>query len=146
MSTDCPAKQHRRAIVQLKDRLRELRLKAGLTLRELEEHTGLSHSYLSALENGRANPAIRSAATIAGALGLSLVELLQGVDFAGELREDAEPLPAGLRELVEHPDFRDGLDEGWVELLRGIHLRGERLTAMEDWLTVYLVLRRVFGE
>jgi hypothetical protein len=86
------------------------------------------------------------AATIAGALGLSLVELLQGVDFAGELREDAEPLPAGLRELVEHPDFRDGLDEGWVELLRGIHLRGERLTAMEDWLTVYLVLRRVFGE
>ncbi len=57
-------------------RLRDERVSAGLTLRELAAKTELSVSLLSQLERGTTSPSIHSLKRIAGALGVSIFQLL----------------------------------------------------------------------
>lgn len=57
-------------------RIRGLRRGRGLTLVQLAGLTGLSHSFLSQLERGRARPSMLSLERIAHALGTSQVALL----------------------------------------------------------------------
>jgi transcriptional regulator with XRE-family HTH domain len=77
--------------------LREERLAAGLSQRELSERTGVSNAYLSQLERGRHEPSLRVLASIASTLGLSLASLLEraGVLDAGEARAPRVPATEG---------------------------------------------------
>src|SRR5215472_14111790 len=59
-------------------RLREERIGAGLTLRDLAAKTDLSVSLLSQLERGATSPSIHSLKRIAEALQLSIFQLLAG--------------------------------------------------------------------
>lgn len=59
-------------------RLREERVGAGLTLRDLAAKTELSVSLLSQLERGATTPSIHSLKRIAGALDVSIFQLLAG--------------------------------------------------------------------
>ena len=59
-------------------RLREERVGAGLTLRDLAAKTELSVSLLSQLERGATSPSIHSLKRIAGALHVSIFQLLAG--------------------------------------------------------------------
>lgn len=53
--------------------MRDLRKGNGMTLRDLQELTGLSNPYLSQLETGRVqNPTIAAAVAIADAFGLGV--------------------------------------------------------------------------
>jgi transcriptional regulator with XRE-family HTH domain len=75
--------------------IRDLRHRHGLTLVQLAERTGLSHSFLSQLERGLAQPSMRSLHRIAQALGTSQDRLMAGQDA-----DDAgtgEPAVAVLR-------------------------------------------------
>lgn len=92
-------------------KIRELREQKGMTLTLLAKRTGISKSYLSNIETGKAeNPSINALKKIADALGVELTSLLDleestsapsgSGDFefpvsAGELSELTSPQPGG---------------------------------------------------
>ena len=61
----------------LGQRLRDLRLQKGLTLKDLAARIGKSPSYLSKLEHGKINPSLTSLKKIADALGRPIVHLFE---------------------------------------------------------------------
>lgn len=61
--------------------LRKKRLEAGINTQEkLASLAGLDRTYIGGVEQGRRNPTLLSLEKIANALGISLSELLEGVD------------------------------------------------------------------
>lgn len=79
-------------------RIRQLRLRRGESLRDLALKTGLSPSYISAIERSLSNPSVASLQKLAAALGTNMVKML-GHD-GGPTRDD----------LVVKPDRRKQLD------------------------------------
>ena len=72
----------------LGERLRGLRDKKGISLKELAETSGLSRSYLTQIESGAANPSLGSIKRIANVLDVRLFELFseeeaEANDFPG---------------------------------------------------------------
>jgi transcriptional regulator with XRE-family HTH domain len=65
--------------------LRRLRIARRLSLSELARATGMSKATLSSVESGRSNPTVETLAALAGALRVSLGELLEEPPL-GELR------------------------------------------------------------
>lgn len=63
--------------MKLSAKLRELRTKNNLTLKELSAKSGISVSFISDIENGRRNPSIETLKTLANALGVSADEFLK---------------------------------------------------------------------
>src|SRR5690606_32488346 len=118
--------------MKLQDRLKEVRTTHDLTLKELANRTGLSVSYLSDIERGRTNPSLSTLESLAIALEMTVIDLLTGVDFAGEITEAS--LPPGLPELLEDEDYRDQITPEWIAMLSKIQLRGKRPQTKEDWL------------
>jgi transcriptional regulator with XRE-family HTH domain len=65
--------------------LRRLRIARHLSLSELSRTTRISKATLSSIENGRANPTVDTLAGLAGALRVSIAELLEELPL-GEIR------------------------------------------------------------
>jgi transcriptional regulator with XRE-family HTH domain len=59
--------------------VRELRLATGLSQVEFGEKCGFYQTYLSRLENGKANPSLNALEVIANALGMSIFDLFEYV-------------------------------------------------------------------
>jgi transcriptional regulator with XRE-family HTH domain len=74
--------------VDVGERLRAIRRIRRCTLRTVAERSGLSESFLSQVERGRANASIASLRRIAGALGVSVADLFE---------PDGPPRPRVLR-------------------------------------------------
>lgn len=129
--------------MKLQNRLKELRMYRDLTLKGVAELTGLSVSYLSDIERGRTTPTLNTLETIAQALEVSIIDMLTGVDFAGEASQAG--LPPGLSELMGDDEYGQDITEEWVETLSKIQFRGKRPQTKQDWLELYLHLRRVLG-
>lgn len=70
------------ADVQFGERVREARQAAGLSIAEAGRRAGISRSSWHDLESGHRgnNPTLSTVAAVAQALGLSMLELLEGVD------------------------------------------------------------------
>lgn len=64
-------------IVALGEACKELRRNAKLTQADLADKAGMTPSYLSELENGRANPTLEMIEGLANAFGMTAIELLQ---------------------------------------------------------------------
>ncbi|HEV7176060.1 MAG TPA: XRE family transcriptional regulator [Solirubrobacteraceae bacterium] len=87
--------------------LRRLRIARHLSLSELARATGISKATLSSIENGRANPTVDTLAGLAGALRVSIAELLEELPL-GEIR-----IVRGAQSRVSQLDGipQRGLDE-----------------------------------
>lgn len=127
--------------MQLNERLRELRNERSLRLKDIAEQAGISVPYLSDLERGRTNPSLETLQTLAGAYGITVHDLLEGVEFYGGATDAA--LPKGLAELVADPVLGGQITPDWVRTLTRIELRGKRPQAKGDWYEIYLHLRRI---
>lgn len=127
--------------MQLGDRIRELRKNKGEKLKDTSEGTQISVSYLSDIERGRTNPSLQTLETIADHFGITVTDLLYGVEFAGAQTEQA--LPPGLSELIRDKELAGDIDQVWVELLLKINLRGTRPQTKLQWLELYLYLKRL---
>jgi transcriptional regulator with XRE-family HTH domain len=68
-------------------RLRALRTERWETLAQTAERAGISPQYLSEIERGRKEPSSEMIAALAGALGISVADLMAGA--AADLRHDA---------------------------------------------------------
>jgi transcriptional regulator with XRE-family HTH domain len=130
--------------MKLQDRLKEVRVLRDLTLKALAARTGLSVSYLSDMERGRTNPSLATLETLAAALDMTVLNLLTGVDFAGE-QTDAG-LPPGLAALVKDEEYQHEITPEWVSMLSRIHLRGRRPQSKREWLELYLHLKRILEQ
>ncbi|KLU06922.1 transcription regulator [Rhodopirellula islandica] len=67
-------------LVELAQRLRQLRLDSGMTLDEVAQQSGQTKSWLSRVENFRITPSLPALAELASALGVSTASLLEGLD------------------------------------------------------------------
>lgn len=126
----------------LAERLRELRSERGWRLKDLSEQSGLSVPYLSDLERGRTNPSLETLNTLARTYDMSVQDLLEPTDFAGERTPAA--LPKGLAELLADPILGKEITPDWQKTLSRIELRGKRPQSKRDWYEIFLHLRRVF--
>lgn len=82
-------------------RIRELRQSRRLTLQELADVSGLSASMLSLVERGRASPSIGSLIVVAGALGVTMSDLLVN-GAAGEEKLVVRASEARVVETAQH--------------------------------------------
>ncbi len=65
---------------QLGLRVRELRRVQGLSQEAFADECDLDRTYIGGIERGERNVSLRNIAVIAKALGISISELMQGVD------------------------------------------------------------------
>lgn len=66
-------------VVRFGKRVRELRLKAGLSQEAFAERCDLDRTYVGGIERGERNVALRNIGQIAGGLGISLADLMKGL-------------------------------------------------------------------
>jgi transcriptional regulator with XRE-family HTH domain len=119
------------------ERLREERVKAGISQRELARRLGLSPSLISQLESGQSRPSVGTLYSIATELGLSLDRVIRGDDFPEASGSDGGPGEGGSP--LVHPDERAAID-----LDSGV--RWEELTAeREDGIDFLHVTYEVGG-
>ena len=74
-------------LIQLSQRLRNLRVARGYTLEQVSEMTGLTRGVLSKVENFRVTPSLATLTKIASAFGVSMSELFEGLDEKPEARQ-----------------------------------------------------------
>jgi len=67
-------------LVSLGKSVRTRRESAGLTQEQLGDKAGLDPTYISGIERGVRNPSLLSIERLARALGVSISELLNGID------------------------------------------------------------------
>jgi transcriptional regulator with XRE-family HTH domain len=83
--------------------LRELRLRAGLSQRQLAARLPVPRSYVSKLENEKATPTLSSLERVASALGVTTSALLRECERGTDARRDellADPWVASLAPFV----------------------------------------------
>lgn len=90
------------------DRLREERVRAGLSQRELARRLGVSASLISQLESGMSKPSVGTLYAIVTELDLSLDKVIRGVDYADSKLEANPEVTAnaplgrpGSRQVIE---------------------------------------------
>jgi transcriptional regulator with XRE-family HTH domain len=96
------------------NRLREARLKAGLSQSELEELSGIPKARLSRYENGHVEPSIQTLARLSSALNVSEASLL------GNPHTIMEPFFNVLTErgiMVSSPEQGVGLANAVVDMI-----------------------------
>jgi len=121
------------------DRLREERVKAGISQRELARRLGLSASLISQLESGQSRPSVGTLYSIVTELGVSLDQVIRGEHYApdGNGGSAADSGPAA-RSPVAHPGERPAID-----LDSGV--RWEELTADQEGIDFLHVTYEVGG-
>ena len=101
-------------------RLREERVKSGLSQRELARRLGLSASLISQLESGMSKPSVGTLYSIVTELGVSLDHIIRGEHFAGA--PNGKQLTPPDSPLV-HPEERRSIDLAsgvrWEQLTSG---------------------------
>ena len=123
------------------ERIRVMRAERGMTLRDLEEASGVSKDAISEIERGRRQPRISTIMQLAKGLGVDPTELLKEVAHKAERPE--QPVETGDVGPFTAVYQRDG--EWWigfVEELPGANAQGETLEEARESLreAVELVL------
>jgi transcriptional regulator with XRE-family HTH domain len=111
------------AIDQIGSRLRDERIKSGISQRELARRLGLSPSLISQLESGQSKPSVGTLYAIVTELELSLDKVIRGDD--GPAAPVAPVSQPGARSPLVHPGERQT-----IELDSGV--RWEELTATTE--------------
>lgn len=91
--------------------LRELRNRKRLTLREVEEQSGASGSYLSQVEQGKRHPGAELLRKIAPTYGASVKELLTMAGYLDEPEvrmSDQERIEWAFNCVISDPDYKFG--------------------------------------
>jgi transcriptional regulator with XRE-family HTH domain len=116
--------------MQLGKKIRDLRLRRGMTVQQLAEATGLSKGFISQVENSRTSPSLATLQDLARALETSVAYLVVEEERAPQVvRADARPRlqVGGTASIVEvlSAQPRRNLELIMVELTPGM-VSGER--------------------
>lgn len=112
--------------------VRRERKSQGLNQTELAEHVDISRTYLSQIEQGRAqNLSLRLASDLSEVLGIpSPYE-------ESESEGKSLDVPKSLRDFAKE----DEIPEGDVQMLAKIEYRGTRPDSVEKWRMLYSVIQ-----
>jgi len=120
---------------QFGERLRGERDKAGLSLAQLAQATGISKPYLVRLETQPSNPSLELLARLAEALDITIADLLGGPRYRIDENIQVTPL---LRAFADEA----GLSSAEVRTLASIKFRkGDEPRSTERWEYIYNSLR-----
>lgn len=86
---------------EIQKKIRMYRKKNGLTLRELAERAGCSHSYISQVERGGTIPSLSMVGKLASALQVSVVDLFNDLPTG---TEEGWHLAKTARKTIQYPD------------------------------------------
>lgn len=105
-------------------RLRQERVKAGLSQRELARRVGLSASLISQLESGLSKPSVGTLYALVTELDVSIDRLIRGESFGVEDEDPDRRAPGdAVRSPLLHPGERQAVDLAsgvrWEELKAG---------------------------
>lgn len=121
---------------QFGQRLRRERDKAGLSLAQLADLTGISKPYLVKLENEPSNPSLQLLGRLADALDVTVADLLGGPRY--RVDESTIVVPPQLRAFADEV----GLSSAEVRTLASIKFRkGDEPRSTERWAYIYNSLR-----
>ena len=70
------------------ENVRAARLKAGMSQAELGQRTGITREDISRLENGQANPTLRTMSRVARVLDGDVAKMLQPLQQGGPLKSE----------------------------------------------------------
>ena len=113
------------AVVNLGSRLKDVRLRSGMSLREVARQLSVSPSFISQMENGKSQPSVATLYSMAQLLGVSIDEL-----FRPDGRPEQVPPPSmtvtdPVHGTVSRSDFSSPADawthEGDVERISIVH-------------------------
>lgn len=104
------------------DRLREVRLEAGISQRELARRVGLSASLISQLENGLSKPSVGTLYSIVTELNVSVERVIRGDGHTGVAPKTE---PESISGPLVHPE-----DRATIDLASGV--RWEQLTSERE--------------
>ena len=139
-----PVTQEGRA--QLGSQLRAARMKSKISLRELSRRVGISASFMSQVELGRAVPSIGTLYAIVSELGLSLDTLMSGEHSAPAPQADGTTVNGAVSESASPSAFAPSAGSALPGIQRAgdrpeINMGGvrwERLTERADPLVEFL--------
>ncbi len=128
--------------MSISNRLKELRLERGLSVKELAKEAGVSPPYIWQIEGGRRqNPGAEKLQKLATALRVTIAELIDSAQGIGpEALKDAPPQ---LTAFVRSRGKKVGVQKEDVEMLKRVHYRGKRPKSPEDYELVFLFLRKI---
>jgi transcriptional regulator with XRE-family HTH domain len=118
------------------DRLRRERDKAGMSLAQLAQASGISKAYLVRLENEPSNPSLQLLARLAEALDVTVADLLGGPRYRAD--DESLQIPPLLRSFADDA----GLSSAETRTLASIRFRkGDEPRSVERWEYIYNSLR-----
>ena len=129
--------------MNLGERLRFIRKKKGLTLKDLSQRADLSVPYLSDMERGAVNPSIESLQKVAKAFNMTVRDLFSGVEELGE--SVSTTYPEGFESFLNDPVFSKEINDEWKEFLMEMKFRGKQPSSKREWIELYLSLSRIFS-
>jgi transcriptional regulator with XRE-family HTH domain len=81
----------------LGQRIRELRTKQGYSQESFADLCGVHRTFMGTIERGESNVSFQNLAKVSSALGITLAQLLSGVEKRAELLTKQGPNPPGKR-------------------------------------------------
>jgi len=119
----------------LGERVRKRRRALGITAKALAKSAGVSTSYISQVERGhQKDPSLPALRRLAEALSMDLHALLG----ANAPIAEQSPIAPTLQSLADEYH----LPAEQVAMLAGIHIQGHQPSSREDYLFLYLAIRR----
>jgi len=106
--------------MQLGKKIRDLRLRRGLTVQQLAEATGLSKGFISQVENHRTSPSLATLHDLARALQTT----------AAYLVVEEDQVPCVIR-ATERPRMPGGGNTSWIEVISARPKRNLELIQLE---------------
>jgi transcriptional regulator with XRE-family HTH domain len=135
---------------ELGARITALRMRMGESVASFATRAGVAKSHMYKLEaGGLESPTVTTLAGIAGALGITLDELLENPASAGDKGEPAErPIPASLTQFLREweSQHKARMPKDVVHSLATLQFRGKRPRTVEDWRVIYAVVDRTLRD
>lgn len=124
------------------ENIKRLRQKNELSASDLARQASISKGYLYQLENEQnISPSIDILFKIAGALGVTIADLIEEENVATESKIDI-PFPPALAEAVS--TYKILIED--AQMLASIKMRGKYPKTKEDWFTLYNVIKNSIGK
>jgi transcriptional regulator with XRE-family HTH domain len=135
---------------ELGSRITTLRLRMGESVSVFATRSGVAKSHVYKLEaGGLENPTVTTLTRIAGALGITLHELLGNPSSTGERSEPAERrMPASLARFLREweTEHKARMPKDVIHSLATLQFRGKRPRTVEDWRVIYAVVDRTLRD
>jgi transcriptional regulator with XRE-family HTH domain len=135
---------------ELGARITALRMELGETVASFAARAGVAKSHMYKLEaGGLENPTVTTLDGIAGALGISLDELL-GTRRGPKAKNPPpeQPIPPSLVQFVREweTEHKARLPKDVIHSLATLQFRGKRPRTLEDWRVIYAVVERTLRD